>query len=190
MGNLTSRAADRGHGGSSGTRSSPPRCLWARCSDTPPTSAPRPRVMRATPCSSTATSPSPSVRDEMRRQEQRHNDPSLSSLRRVPKSSPEDRFASRATTTEVVDRSAKLIVDTAQKTGARVSGPIPLPTERNLCCVIRSPHKDKDSRDKSSRCAPTSALTSTSSTPLQYVDSLTAVSTSPLAWTSSQALSS
>ena len=49
---------------------------------------------------------------------------------------------------EVVDQSAKLIVDTAQKTGARVSGPIPLPTERILYCVIRSPHKDKDSRDE------------------------------------------
>ena len=49
---------------------------------------------------------------------------------------------------EVVDQSAKLIVDTAQKTGARVSGPIPLPTERNLYCVIRPPHKDKDSRDE------------------------------------------
>ena len=49
---------------------------------------------------------------------------------------------------EVVDQSAKLIVDTAQKTGARVSGPIPLPTERTLYCVIRSPHKDKDSRDE------------------------------------------
>ena len=49
---------------------------------------------------------------------------------------------------EVVDQSAKLIVDTAQKTGARTSGPIPLPTERNLYCVIRSPHKDKDSRDE------------------------------------------
>ena len=49
---------------------------------------------------------------------------------------------------EVVDQSSKLIVDTAQKTGARVSGPIPLPTERNLYCVIRSPHKDKDSRDE------------------------------------------
>ena len=49
---------------------------------------------------------------------------------------------------EVVDQSAKLIVDTAQKTVARVSGPIPLPTERNLYCVIRSPHKDKDSRDE------------------------------------------
>ena len=49
---------------------------------------------------------------------------------------------------EVVDRSAKLIVDTAQKTGARVSGPIPLPTERTLYTVIRSPHKDKDSREE------------------------------------------
>lgn len=49
---------------------------------------------------------------------------------------------------EVVDQSSKLIVDTAQKTGAKVSGPIPLPTERNMYCVIRSPHKDKDSREE------------------------------------------
>ena len=49
---------------------------------------------------------------------------------------------------EVVDQSAKLIVDTAQNTGARVSGPVPLPTERNLYTVIRSPHVDKDSREE------------------------------------------
>lgn len=49
---------------------------------------------------------------------------------------------------EVVDQSSKLIIDAAHKTGARVSGPIPLPTERNLYCVIRSPHKDKDSREQ------------------------------------------
>ena len=49
---------------------------------------------------------------------------------------------------EVVDQSSKLIVDTAQKTGAKVSGPSPLPTERNMYCVIRSPHKDKDSREE------------------------------------------
>ena len=49
---------------------------------------------------------------------------------------------------EVVDQSSRQIVETAQKTGARVSGPIPLPTERNLYCVIRSPHKDKDSREE------------------------------------------
>jgi small subunit ribosomal protein S10 len=49
---------------------------------------------------------------------------------------------------EVVDQSAKLIVETAQKTGAKVAGPTPLPTERNLYTVIRSPHKDKDSREQ------------------------------------------
>ena len=49
---------------------------------------------------------------------------------------------------EIVDQSAKLIVDTALQTGARVSGPIPLPTERNLYTVIRSPHVNKDSREQ------------------------------------------
>ena len=49
---------------------------------------------------------------------------------------------------EVLDQSSKLIVDTAQQNGSRVSGPIPLPTERNLYCVIRSPHMYKDSREQ------------------------------------------
>ena len=49
---------------------------------------------------------------------------------------------------EIVDKSTKKIVETAQRTGARVSGPIPLPTERNLYCVIRSPHVNKDSREQ------------------------------------------
>ncbi|MCL2339852.1 MAG: 30S ribosomal protein S10 [Actinomycetia bacterium] len=49
---------------------------------------------------------------------------------------------------EVVDQSTRLIVNTAQKTGARVAGPIPLPTKRESFCVIRSPHKDKDSREQ------------------------------------------
>ena len=40
------------------------------------------------------------------------------------------------------------IVETAAKTGARISGPIPLPTERNLYTVIRSPHVNKDSREQ------------------------------------------
>ena len=48
----------------------------------------------------------------------------------------------------VVDQSAKLIVEPSQKTGARVSGPVPLPTERNLYTVIRSPHVNKDSREQ------------------------------------------
>ena len=41
-----------------------------------------------------------------------------------------------------------MIVETATKTGAKVSGPIPLPTERNIYCVIRSPHVNKDSREE------------------------------------------
>ena len=49
---------------------------------------------------------------------------------------------------QLVDSSAEKIVETAKRTGARVSGPIPLPTERNLYTVIRSPHKYKDSREE------------------------------------------
>ena len=48
---------------------------------------------------------------------------------------------------EVIDQSARKIVDTANRTGAKVAGPVPLPTERSVYCVIRSPHKDKDSRE-------------------------------------------
>ena len=46
-----------------------------------------------------------------------------------------------------VDLSARSIVETAQRSGASVSGPVPLPTEKNVYCVIRSPFKDKDSRE-------------------------------------------
>src|SRR4051795_5385386 len=48
---------------------------------------------------------------------------------------------------EAIDRASREIVETAQRTGASVSGPIPLPTEKNVYCVIRSPFKDKDSRE-------------------------------------------
>jgi len=48
---------------------------------------------------------------------------------------------------EVIDQSARKIVDTVTRTGAKVSGPVPLPTERTVYCVVRSPHKDKDSRE-------------------------------------------
>ena len=47
----------------------------------------------------------------------------------------------------VLDQSAERIVDTAKRTGAFVSGPVPLPTEINRYTVIRSPHKYKDSRE-------------------------------------------
>ena len=56
---------------------------------------------------------------------------------------------------EQLDLSAKAIVETAQRSGATILGPVPLPTEKNVYCVIRSPFKDKDSRD-TSRSAPTS----------------------------------
>ena len=45
----------------------------------------------------------------------------------------------------VLDQSAEKIVDTAKKTGAKVSGPIPLPTQKEIVTILRSPHKHKDS---------------------------------------------
>ena len=48
---------------------------------------------------------------------------------------------------EVIDSSARKIVDTVTRAGATVVGPVPLPTEKNVYCVIRSPHKYKDSRE-------------------------------------------
>ena len=48
---------------------------------------------------------------------------------------------------ELIDKSTKKIVDTAKRTGADIAGPVPLPTERSLYCVIRSPHVNKDSRE-------------------------------------------
>jgi len=46
-----------------------------------------------------------------------------------------------------IETAAREIVETAQRTGASVSGPVPLPTEKNVYCVIRGPFKDKDSRE-------------------------------------------
>lgn len=48
----------------------------------------------------------------------------------------------------LIDQSAEKIVDTAKRTGAKVSGPIPLPTKKEVVTVIRSPHKHKDSREQ------------------------------------------
>lgn len=48
----------------------------------------------------------------------------------------------------IIDQSAKKIVDTAKKTGAEVSGPIPLPTEKDVVTILRAPHKYKDSREQ------------------------------------------
>ena len=49
---------------------------------------------------------------------------------------------------KVLDASAEKIVDIAKRTGASVAGPVPLPTERNLYTILRSPHVNKDSREQ------------------------------------------
>ncbi len=49
---------------------------------------------------------------------------------------------------KLLDQSAQEIVDTAKRTGARVAGPIPLPTNISRYCVLRSPHIDKKSREQ------------------------------------------
>ena len=52
----------------------------------------------------------------------------------------------------MLDRSAKEIVRTAKRTGAEISGPIPLPTKRTIYTVLRSPHVDKKSREQFEIC--------------------------------------
>lgn len=47
----------------------------------------------------------------------------------------------------VIDEAAAKIVDTALQTGARVVGPVPLPTRRKIITVLTSPHTDKDARE-------------------------------------------
>ena len=48
----------------------------------------------------------------------------------------------------LIDQAAERIVETAKRTGSRVSGPIPLPTEKEIVTILRSPHKHKDSREQ------------------------------------------
>ena len=49
---------------------------------------------------------------------------------------------------QLVDTAAEKIVETAKRTGARVSGPIPLPTEKEVVTILRAVHKYKDSREQ------------------------------------------
>ena len=58
------------------------------------------------------------------------------------------RIKVKAYESAILEQSAAKIVETAKKTGAKVSGPIPLPTKREVVTVIRSPHKHKDSREQ------------------------------------------
>lgn len=48
----------------------------------------------------------------------------------------------------LIDTAAEKIVETAKRTGARVSGPIPLPTDKEVVTILRAVHKDKDSREQ------------------------------------------
>lgn len=48
----------------------------------------------------------------------------------------------------LIDQSAERIVDTARRSGAKISGPIPLPTDKEIITVLRAPHKYKDSREQ------------------------------------------
>lgn len=48
----------------------------------------------------------------------------------------------------LIDQSSQRIVETAKRTGAKVSGPIPLPTQKEIVTILRAPHKYKDSREQ------------------------------------------
>ena len=58
------------------------------------------------------------------------------------------RIKLKANDHDLIDRSAERIVDTAKRTGTKVSGPIPLPTEKEVVTILRAVHKDKDSREQ------------------------------------------
>ena len=49
---------------------------------------------------------------------------------------------------ELIDASAKKIIDTVKKSGSQVSGPVPLPTKKEVVTILRGVHKDKDSREQ------------------------------------------
>ena len=52
---------------------------------------------------------------------------------------------------QVIDQAAEKIVETAKRTGVEVSGPIPLPTEKEIVTILRAVHKYKDSREQFER---------------------------------------
>ena len=58
------------------------------------------------------------------------------------------RIKLRAYEHTLIDEACKRIIETAGKNGAKVSGPIPLPTDKEVVTIIRSPHKYKDSREQ------------------------------------------
>ena len=65
----------------------------------------------------------------------------------------------------LVDKSAEKIVETAKRTGAEVSGPVPLPTEKEIVTILRAVHKYKDSREQFERRTHKRLIDITNSTP-------------------------
>ena len=61
---------------------------------------------------------------------------------------PKIRISLKAYDHKLIDQSAAHIIDTAKKTGAQISGPIPLPTKKEVVTIIRATHKYKDSREQ------------------------------------------
>ncbi len=61
------------------------------------------------------------------------------------------RISLKAYDHELIDQSAGQIIETAKKTGAKVSGPIPMPTKKEVVTILRAVHKYKDSREQFER---------------------------------------
>ena len=61
------------------------------------------------------------------------------------------RFRLKSYDHRLLDLSAKKIVESVKRTGAKVNGPIPLPTEKEIFTILRSPHVNKDSREQFER---------------------------------------
>ena len=64
---------------------------------------------------------------------------------------PKIRISLKAYDHKLIDQSAAQIIETAKKTGAQISGPIPLPTKKEVVTIIRATHKYKDSREQFER---------------------------------------
>ena len=58
------------------------------------------------------------------------------------------RITMKAYDHQLIDASAKKIIETVKKTGSKVSGPVPLPTKKEVITIIRAVHKYKDSREQ------------------------------------------
>lgn len=69
----------------------------------------------------------------------------------TPKVKEKIRIRLKAYDHQLIDQSAERIVETARRNGARVSGPIPLPTQKEIITILRAVHKYKDSREQFER---------------------------------------